>query len=67
MSSKDQRSGFRFLDSLMTYRRLFAEAVREDQTPEINQVRVRDLVTVNSLIDKYKERLNIPKENPPGI
>ncbi|MBI4550289.1 MAG: hypothetical protein HY714_05135 [Candidatus Omnitrophica bacterium] len=67
MSSKDQRSGFRFLDALMTYRKLFAEAVREDQTPEINQVRVRDLVTINSLIDKYKERFNIPKENPPAI
>lgn len=62
ISSKDQRSGLQFLDCLVTYRKLLAGAIREDQSLEKNQSRVQDLVTLNALIEKYKTRLNVPKE-----
>ena len=62
ISAKDQRSGFQYLDFLATYRKLLAEAIREDQAPEKNQSRVRGLVTLNVLIEKYKTSLNVPKE-----
>ena len=63
ISAKDQRSGLQFLDCLVRYRKLLAGAIREDETPEKNQSRVADLVSINTLIDKYQARLNVPKEN----
>lgn len=62
ISAKDQQSGLAFLDCLINYRKLVAETVREDQSAEKNQSRVRDLVAVNALIEKYQTRFNIPKE-----
>ncbi len=63
ISGQDQRSGFQYLDCLATYRKLLAEAIREDQAPEKNQSRVRGLVTLNALIEKYKASLHIPKDS----
>ncbi len=62
ISSKDQRSGLQFLDCMANFRKLAAEAIREDQNFESNQSRVRDLVNLNALIEKYKTLLNVPKE-----
>lgn len=62
ISSRDQRSGMQYLSSLMTYRKLLAEAIREDQSLEDNQARLKDLVTLNSMIEKYGSRLDIPAE-----
>lgn len=62
ISAKDQRSGLQFLDCLVNFRKLSAESIREDQGTEDNQSRVRDLVNLNALIEKYKIRLNVPKE-----
>lgn len=62
ISAKDQRSGLQFLDCMINFRKLSAEAIRADQNLEKNQSRVRDLVNLNTLIEKYKTRLNVPKE-----
>lgn len=62
ISSKDQRSGLQYLDCLLNFRKLSAESIREDLDLENNQSRVRDLVSLNTLIEKYKTRLNVPKE-----
>jgi len=62
ISSKDQRSGLQFLESLISFRKLSVESIREDQDSENNESRVRDLVNLNALIEKYKTRLNVPKE-----
>ncbi|GEM_PF-2426902 len=62
ITSKDQKAGLRFLDCLLGYRKLLAESIREDQPEDINQARAKDLVTLNSLTDKYRLRLNVPVE-----
>ena len=62
ISAKDQRSGLQFLDCMINFRKLSAESIREDQNLEKNQSRVRDLVNLNALIEKYKILLNVPKE-----
>lgn len=62
ISSRDQRSGMRFLDCLLIYRKVLAETIRADQAPEKNEARVADLVALNALIQKYSTRLNVPTE-----
>lgn len=62
ISSKDQRGGLQYMDCLMSYRKLLAEAIRKDETPEKNQSWLQDLVSVNTLIEKYRTRLNVPKD-----
>ncbi len=62
ISSKAQRSGFQFLTAMFGYRKLLAEAIGSEETIEGNQMRIRDLVALNSLIDKYKSRLNVSLE-----
>lgn len=62
ITSKDQKAGLRFLDCLLSYRKLLAESIREDQPEEINQARARDLIALNSLTEKYRIRLNVPIE-----
>jgi hypothetical protein len=62
ISAKAQRSGFQFLTAMFGYRKLLAEAIGSEETIEGNQMRIRDLVALNSLIDKYKSRLNVSLE-----
>lgn len=62
ISSRDQRSGFQYLSCLVGYRKLLIEAIREDISLERNQARLKALTTLNTLIEKYRTRLNVPAE-----
>jgi hypothetical protein len=62
ISARDQRSGFQYLSALLAYRRILTETIRDDVSLENNQARMRDLAALNSLVEKYRSLLNVPKE-----
>ena len=63
ISNRDEKSAIRYLRSLNHYRKFLAEGIRADETLQNNKNRMHQLITLNSVIEKYKSAFKDPLDN----